>query len=157
MNNEQAINNNIGLTRHNKNISKNARKYQRDKCECSACRKRVFNAHMETVHNQKIPTTVINANIQLVNVIIYDLIRMFSVVNQKITSVLPTIIRLPKNVILIRMKEQYMKTSKTTNLLGVIIPLPRKVIQDDIKGLFIARPNIIGVDELNNHLIKKLI
>ena len=71
---------------------------------------------------------VINAIIQMVKVIIYDIIRMLWMVNLEITSVFTTDIHLPKNVILIRMKEQYMKTSKTTNIVGVIIPLHRKVI-----------------------------
>ena len=75
-----------------------------------------------------IPTGVINANIQLVKIIIYDIIRMLSMVNSEITSVFSIDIYLPKNVLLIRTKEQYMIKSKTTDLIGVIIPLLRKVI-----------------------------
>lgn len=75
-------------------------------------------------------------------------------VNLEIASVFTTDIHLPKNAILIRMKEQCTKTSKTTNIVGVIIPLHRKVIWDDIRGLFIVKPNSIGVDDVNNHTIK---
>ena len=77
---------------------------------------------------KRIPTGTINANIQLVKVIIYDIIRMLSVSNSEITSVSSTNTYLSKNVLLIRIKGEYMIKSKTTNLAGVIIPLLRKVI-----------------------------